>query len=400
MKRVGIFTTYYNNNNYGGVLQAYALRKYISNLGFEVKDVCYEDVYITNSKAENRTLYSKISRYVASHKLNIEAVLDAVKKQVYKKLYGKKVNAEINKRNENFQKFRLEQIEHTNEVYNKDNVSECVDKFDIFVCGSDLVWNIAETTNLQPGYWLTFVHDKPKISYAASIPMNSVTDEQKQLIKSALSDFHAISVRENVGKNLLDLFIDTNVVKHVIDPVFLLTEEEWDNVSEKYEIGEDKYLLTYFLGDSLEYRNLAKAIAKDRKLKILNFAHNTGIEKNDIHFGTSITDASPEQFVYLFKNADMIITDSFHGVAFSMIFNKEFYAVERFREAGASDLNARLNSLLECMNAKKYLLKGLYKEMFAGYKEISEDSKFSNAICTDMINESKEFLVSALSSCK
>ncbi len=396
-KKVIIFTTYYKNNKYGGVLQAYALQKYIKTLGYDVTTASYEDKYIVFSPEDDHGVRSFLGK--------VRRLGD---KRSYKKLrryllmgLNKDLVDKIKSRDRSFEKFREVAITHTDHVLNDANVRRCVDLYDIFICGSDLVWNIAETEELQKGYWLTFVEDKTKIAYAPSIPMYFLRDIQKELIRSALSDFSSISVREDIGKDLLDTLNIGKKIYHVVDPVFLLTREEWKNTSihSRFSQMDGPYILTYFLGREEKYRTLASWIARYLGIKIFNIAHANGFCIEDLMFGEPLIDIDPYDFIALFCNCELVITDSFHGAAFSLIFGKEFYTVERFKDPTTCDLNARLTSLLRMMKVEENMLDhDDLDSAFARFTRLHVRPVHYGGILSERIDRSKEYLNSALRS--
>lgn len=381
------------NNNFGGLLQAYSLQKFINAKGYNVTTASYEDINIIPRNTDEKKL-ARIKKLIMNS--GISLILNKLLKKI---IFSARVDIKkkINNRNTLFAKFRKENIIHTGSIINDDNISEYVTEYDTFVCGSDLVWNIADSQYLQKGYWLTFEASGKRISYAASIPMHNLMESQKIMIKSALRRFDNISVREDVGKRLLEGLDTGKEIKHVVDPVFLLSKAEWGEFAQFPEwVHKKKYLLCYFLGEEKKYRTIAKIISKELKLDIVNIAHVNGFCLNDLSFGKSVIDLSLQNFVGLFKNAEIIITDSFHGVAFSMIFDKEFYPVERFRAISSGDLNERLNSLLRMTNSQNRMLD--YKNIESSIRKFRSihSEKINYEILFNKINESKIFIVDSL----
>lgn len=394
-KKIIIFTTYYKNNNYGGILQAYALQNYIRSLGYDVTTASYEDRYIVFNDKNDRSvglIFDKIKR------LWDKRSYKKIEKYFLMKL-NKDLIDKIKNRDRLFEGFRECAITHTDYILNDLNVQSCVDLYDIFICGSDLIWNIADTEDLQKGYWLTFVDDKTKIAYAPSIPMHCLRDTQKDLIRSALSDFSSISVREDIGKKLLDPLNIGKEIHHVVDPVFLLTKEEWKRtfIYSRFSQIDGPYVLTYFLGCEKKYRILATRISRYLGIKIVNIAHVNGFCTEDLKFGESLIDIDPYDFIALFYNCKLAITDSFHGAAFSVIFEKEFYTVERFRDTTTCDLNARLTSLLRMINAGSHMLDhDDLDKAFARFTRLHVKQDRYGKIMSEMIDCSKEYLNSSL----
>lgn len=200
---------------------------------------------------------------------------------------------------------------HIRTRFNMPYFEEVADEYDFFVVGSDQVWN--------PNYgkiFLEFVPPEKKISYAASIGSSTIPDDKLELFRRGISGFNYISVREENTINLVkELTGQTPIL--LPDPVLLLTENEWLAVSqmptwlkEKYSRG---YILTYYLSKmpSPEVKNLAAEF----DLPVINLLDT----ENYNHYTVG-----PAEFVWLFANASLIFTNSFHGVAFSTLFKRSF----------------------------------------------------------------------------
>ena len=314
-KNVGIITHYYHSENYGGLLQSYALCKYLNDNGVKAKQVCYD---------------ASVKHYTLQNKLRLFAYncRSFVKNTAH---YAS--NAKIKKRKKNVVSFR-EQIPHTETVYNYKNISEANSLFDAFVTGSDQVWHPAV---INEAYLLSFT-DKPRFSYAASVACDSIPEEKKQLYK-VLESYSAVSVRERTAMELLPVSSEL-----VLDPVFLLPQNEWVQVASKRLIKES-YAFCYFLGGSVQAREDCAAFAKKTGLKLVNIPYLKGIyRKCDDGFGDySLCDVSPNDYLSLILHADYIFTDSFHAICFSYIFKKQFFVFNRKTKANSG---TRINDIL------------------------------------------------------
>lgn len=185
------------------------------------------------------------------------------------------------------------------------------DDYDFFVVGSDQVWN--------PNYgkiFLEFVPSKKKISYAASIGINAIPDEFKESFKDGISNFNHISVREENAVNLINELTGRTPLL-VLDPVLLLTEKEWLSVAQKPTWFKEKYsrgyVLTYYL-NRLPLPEV-KILADKIGVPVINLLDT----ENYNHYTTG-----PAEFIWLFANASVIFTNSFHGAAFSTLFRHPF----------------------------------------------------------------------------
>ena len=327
--KIGILTHFYKSTNYGGVLQAYALCKFLNKNGHSAKQILYEH----NLKQISCTKMSVFSF--------ITKVIRSVNKRISRKLYFR-LNQKVKSRQEvAFSDFR-EYVPHTLGVYRQDSIKSVLEMFDAFITGSDQVWN---PMWYDPTYMLCFVDkDMPKFSYAASIGLKELDRKQELIFREHLSKFSGISVREKTAADLLKPIIDKKV-NVCVDPTLLLTAEEWDEVDSK-KFTNQKYVFLYLLGNDNKVRKLAKKFADSRGLKLIMIPDLLGIyrKRDRIHNAEIVLDATPGDFISLIKNAEYILTDSFHACVFSIIYHKEFYA---FSRSGTIKMNSRIVDLLE-----------------------------------------------------
>lgn len=340
LKKIGILTEYFESMNYGGVLQAYALCHILSEMGF-----CAEQVqYFKSEEAEK----SKDGRNSSKSWYSVFNPIQ-IRRRIIRQKLNTNLHRKQDKRRSSFKDFREGIIPHSNIVYDDNTLGLANDKYDAFVVGSDQVWN---PNYWHPGYMLSFVNgDKLKIAYGVSLGVDSLTAEQVELFKTSIFGFKGISVREENSINLLQDILKSKI-ELVLDPVFLLTKEQWKIVSSERSIPE-KYIFTYFLGDSRRNRRIAEEYAHYHGFKIVALPHVNGYYRAvDENFGDyQIFDASPQDFIALIKNAEVIFTDSFHAVAFSGIFEKEFFAFQR-NETG--EMSARMVQITSLFDARKH----------------------------------------------
>ena len=326
-KTIAILTLYYRNYNYGGLLQAYALQKAIAKLGYQAKQISY--------RLESG--YNDWNPIKASIKKPVAYLYHRAK-------YGKWFDQYMIRRKK-FEAF-AETIPHT-EVVTAQNISKLSDQFDYFVCGSDQIWN---PIGWQPTLFLDFLAgDKKRISYAASIARDELTEEEYAFIKPYLDKFSAISVRENVSADMLNQKFPKLNVQAVPDPVFLLAEEEWRTLIPKVNEKKVPYIFAYFLGENEENRQKAIQYAKDQKLKIrfasyLDYAQS-GWDKK--HPGLVAPPMGVDEFLQDIANTELVLTDSFHAAAFSSILKTPFYALPRFKAQDKTSMNSRILNLVQ-----------------------------------------------------
>lgn len=332
-RNVGIATMYNNNYNYGGMLQAFALREIIEAKGFNCEIISFE---ISHSKY----LFSRYKNigFKKSSKIFKKKVISYLKK-VCEREYAEGIEIRQNL----FKNFEQE-IPHS-PFYNEKSIKDSLSRYDIFVCGSDQIWN--------PGLWndiylLKFVppHIK-KISYAASIGRNNLSDKEVKCLKDALMTFSAISVRESDAREIVQK-LTQNPVYTVLDPTLVLPSTKWEVFAQHNDLVKDKeYAFLFFLGEGDHNRRKAYQFCKERGITAVTIPHlQTGYKKEDIEFSdVQIFNATPQQWVGLILNAKYVFTDSFHGTAFSIKLCKQFYSFDRDLHENRHSGTSRLLSL-------------------------------------------------------
>lgn len=339
MKKVAILTLYYHNYNYGGLLQAYALQKAITKLGYQAEQISY--------RLESG--YGGWNPIKASVKKPMAHLYHQIK-------YGKWFN-QYTVRRKKFEAF-AETIPHT-EVVTAQNISKLSDQFDCFVCGSDQIWN---PIGWQPTLFFDFLSDdKKKISYAASIARDNLTEEEYAFMKVYLDKFSAISVREKKTADMLNQKFQKLNIQTVPDPVFLLEKDEWVNLISKRKENYEPYIFAYLLGENEENRQKAIRYATNRKLKIrfasyLDYAQSEWDKK---HSELLVPPMGIEEFLQNIENAELVLTDSFHAAAFSSILKTPFYALPRFKAQDGNSMNSRILNLVQELEIPERYIKML-----------------------------------------
>lgn len=343
-KRVGILTMYYNSANYGGLLQAYALARYLNYRNFESKQITYDFSRTTiNINIPNKKWTSK---FILRVKKLIKNMLNEGSNIVHGLAGLKKIRIEACK------EFR-DSIPHTKDIYTVDTLKKTIDEFDVFITGSDQVWN---PNGYRPGFFLTFVDGKlkRKIAYAASVS-NKISPKALDIYKEVLKDFDVISVREKADISQINKTTEKRV-HWAVDPVFLLSKEDWNSVaSSTKDVITEPYIFCYFLGDSEKQRAVAQEYASAKHLKIVTIPFmQMSYRKCDSKFGdVRLLKVSPNQFLGLIKNAESVFTDSFHATAFSIIFQKKFVVFER---SGHPEMIERIKSIIQLFKCNDYFI--------------------------------------------
>ena len=391
MKKIGIITHYYQSKNFGGALQSYALCKVLEKYDYEAEQIC---VPIEGESIDTpHTLWEKIQNkgFIGCIKFVIKQVF-LMPFQIRIRAREEKKHDVINRRQKAFAPFIEGYTPHSKTVYNKQNISECIEDYDAFITGSDQVWNLDW---YNPIYLLEFVpQNKIKISYAASLATDFLSDRYQQIFKNALESYQAISVREKSSVQLLEKLAPTKV-EWVLDPTLLLSGEDWNQVCDEYSINE-KYLFCYFLGNNKKARALARKTAKEKKLKLVTIAYASGkIQLVDKNWGDErLFDVSPQQFISLIKNAEYIFTDSFHAVVFSFIYQKQYFVFNRNRQG---EMSARITDITNLFNTEERFCVGKTRENLEYINNLPNiDYSIKNEKFMHMQNASINFLLNNL----
>lgn len=337
--KVGIITIYYRSFNYGGLLQSYALTEFINKkTKLQAEQISYAAIPAKKTIFEKWDLIKGFSIKALLGKVLIK--LDILWRIILKPNISKK----FTKREQLCDNFR-NMVPHSAEV--KENDLKALNKkYDVFISGSDQLWN--PNTFYSP-YFLDFVTDnKKKIAFAASMGVNALSTHQEKKLLPLINRFDLISVREKKAKQILEKCIPGMEIKVVLDPVLLLDTSEWNQIA-KTLIKDRKYIYAYFLGERQRNIRLAKKTAQILNLPIATvpyiYRRYNGF---DHKFGDiRLYDAGPCEFLGLIKDAEFILTDSFHAAVFSVIFQKPFFVYDRDLENDTNSMNSRLIDFLE-----------------------------------------------------
>lgn len=328
-----ILTLLKDSNNYGGVLQSYALQHFVA-----CKFLSSFQIFFSPSIKKVSLLQRAIN--LTTYKLIIKIITP-----YYKTSFAV--------RGKYFRDFIMRWIPHTSSL-SSETLSLAVKSRDVIIAGSDQIWNPAWT---EDAYFLNFVPDhNGKIAYAASIGTNSVSQTFLEHVVPLINRFDFISVREESAKEILQPYVD-KPIKVVLDPTLLLRREEWDEIAVQPTIPEP-YIFVYLLGEKREHRRLIKKYAKTLGLKIVFLPHvHFRFNPADCFFADyNLYDVGPREFVGLIKNAETVITDSFHGCVFSIIYQKKFWALKRHKDSEKENMNSRLYTLFDSLGLRDRLI--------------------------------------------
>lgn len=311
--KIGILT-FHCAHNYGAILQAYASKIFLEQNGHEGYFIDYRPKAIVSKyKVFTRSRFLSRSFFTFIRKLKDEIPF------IYKRI--KKFNA--------FESFINKRLLENGKK--KINLSNELRNLDCYLLGSDQIWNISLLGYFDNIYWGNLPIVKPMFSYAVSME-NEIPPFYHSQISKSLCRFDAISVREEIIKDMLQKEFKIDA-KTVLDPTFLISKNDWLKIEETLKVPQ-RYVLLYYFGVSNNIVEEAELFARKNNCKLIVIS--IGVLK-DKRF---INNVNPGNFVYLFHHALYVITNSFHGTAFSIIFEKPFYVITK-----KGTTNYRINQL-------------------------------------------------------
>ncbi|WP_281723503.1 polysaccharide pyruvyl transferase family protein [Hoylesella shahii] len=354
--KIGIIT-FHCAHNYGAVLQAYGLKEFLKLSGHSVNVVNYRPRYIVNTfRKFNLRYWLSRNPYKCIVRLFIEIIVKPIR---IKRWYV-------------FERFMDEYLDLS--PYSKENNFSYLD---FLVLGSDQIWNPKLTGGNFDGVYFGNGAKCNVISYAASSRFESLSLEQQNYFSINLSNLKGISVRESSLADLLQPLVNLKV-NVVVDPTLLAGREVFDDIA--ISPKKEKYLLLYQIGQWTELNNLARKIAEKLNLEIIEISSHPIEPRKGL-----VQTASPNEFVGYFKDATFIVTTSFHGLAFSIMYNRQFYCLKK-----NSDSDLRLLSLLDKLD-----LQGRFLEIgeepdfeFIDYNNVNQKLKRERDMSVEYLQKS------------
>lgn len=355
-KKIGILT-FHRAENFGAVLQCYALLNTLKCMGMEIEVIDYVP------KSIKKTY--KIWEWKKIEPFNLKSYTQLFLQQVFSipfKLIRKCY----------FSRFIKNHISISSK-FHSNNL-----KYDLLIMGSDQIWNPILTHGFDPyftGYIDNEIKAKKCITYAVSYGNCPLTDENLNYLKDCLKNFNSISVREKSALEVLNPLTDKNIYQ-VLDPTLLLPARIWDDLACKERLIKEKYILIYQVIYKPEIYKAAAKFAKQYGAKIVEIKGHIKLTGNNADKVIQVT--SPNRFVELIRDAECVITSSFHGIAFSIIYKKDFY----FHPVG-DQRDERSKSLLQSLKLTDRIIYNSnpiefssvnYDETNEEFKKMKEDS--------------------------
>lgn len=382
MKKIVGILTLNGNFNYGNKLQNYALQYFIESLGYNAETISY-DFKIKKNKFQ-KLVYSikKLLRNLF-RLLHPKETLKTIKRVKWEKRC-------YQMREQSFKNFTDKYI-HTTEfkvdhtiLQNPEKLNYINKRYITAFVGSDQVWNYFDVKAFPYMFFLPFFKQEKRNSFAASFGFTEIPDDKFKInYANSLRQMNKISIREESGRNIIQGLIEKDV-SVVLDPTFLLSRKEWLALSKPcLSKPKEKYMISFFLGEvTSKYKDIINRISNENGLKVINLNDF----KDDVLYKIP-----PEEFIDLFSEAAFVITDSFHGTVFSIIFHVPFFVVDRV--AKMVNMNTRIINLLEKFGlSNRYIKDGKN----CSIENISIDFGVSNAIIRSNYNQSKQFIYDAV----
>lgn len=309
----------YSQINYGAVLQTYALQKYLKDLGYQAQAIDYRPP----TCADNRSHFQKLRSRIWQNTLKL--ILRDYKR--------------INKT----EQFKKKYISYSAVYYEKNTLAREIEQCDVSIAGSDQVWN-PRYAGKDDTWFLSFAKGR-KIAYGASFGIPCLPTEYRGVYQKYLQNLDAVSVREETAQKIISR-ISNKPAEVVLDPVFLIDIAVWKGIAVPPKIKG--YILCHYMQGFPKVERkiaaLARHYSKKLGLKIVNIGKR---EYARLFFWqNNLGGAGPAEFVGLIENADIVITNSFHGTAFSVIFGKKVFSVID-AATGEKDLSSRMVDLLK-----------------------------------------------------
>lgn len=368
-----LLTTVFSGYNYGSSLQVLATKTILKELGYDCRLVAMKSLIKGRDIRIKKLITILIRSWLIRGKNGANAL------STYKGSYNKVMIGDSVTR---FEQFTNEYLEPQYMSWNsmKRLAKECVACF----AGSDQIWN-SSTMYVDPMYYLRFAPAEKRIAFAPSFGRDFVADYNKKKMSKWISDFAYLSVREDSGVRLIKDLTGRDAI-HLIDPTLMVKGETWKktlNLQDK----QRNYILTYFLDKPSE--SVRKAIAELKetlKCEVIAIPY----QFDDMSYCDKVVPTGPIEFLDLINNAKCVLTDSFHGTAFSINLHTPFYVFGR-NYGTAHSQNSRIESILKMMNMQdRFEQKDIVGQLKAINFEVSEQ------ILSDERNKSRNYIINTI----
>lgn len=367
--KIGIMT-FHASNNCGSMLQAYALQNILK------KELGEESEIINFSNENQQDMYALFRKMDSFKDVGIN-IATSVFYNKFKKHY------------KDYKKFMNKDLKLSEASYvTSEELKNMTEKYDILITGSDQVWNI-KCKDADDAYYLNFAKNVKKIAYAPSFGATNIIEESDdtEKYKNYMMDFKALSCRENNGSKWIKKLTGRDAPV-LLDPTLLLNSSEWDKLINTAE-SDKKYIFYYAFKYSDEVNAKVKMISEKTKMPVIIMDVKWWLKKG-IKNGFKISkDGGPLEFLRLVRNASLVLTTSFHGTVFSIIYNKKFWFLDSSMHNKNDD---RAFTLLESVGLENRMVDVKNADNIDIMKEIdySEPNKKLQKLQQKSINYLKE----------
>ena len=331
-KKLGLVSVH--NPNYGSMLQTYALHTYLKDNGYDNEIILY------TKKNDWRQLIRIFNLPLLKMKM------DVVIRDLRCRIFHKDIFHLLQTRTAKFEQFKERHFNFSRNYVGWADLRTANNDYDIFIVGSDQVWNpVNSGTNFNN---LLFTDDdKYRISYASSFGVSEIPKSQHSKTVKFLNRIHSLSTREVQGQKIIKELTGREATV-VCDPTLLIDFAYWEGLKGTKRFISEPYIFCYFLGNNPPHRAWANKLKEKTGFKLVALQHLDEFVKSDIAFADiKPFDVGPAEFVNLIANAEYVLTDSFHGSIFSILFKKQFFTFSRFESNSNASTNSRIDTLLE-----------------------------------------------------
>lgn len=384
MKQIGL-SVCYDTKNFGSQLQVLATIKKIEELGYKTEIIRYCKTITP------KFVLQTIPRFFNPCFLKTKFGSNHRNKELQK---HPELLQQVKRRNKRFNQFAETHFTNMSSPYRgwETLCEQAGLKYDAFLCGSDQLWL---PSNLGSHFYtLEYAPaNKPKIAYATSFGVSRIPWFQKKSTARYLNRFSALSSREEKGTAIIKGLTGKDVPV-VCDPTLLLSYDEWTKLIPSKRLIEDKYIFCYFLGTNLEHRKIARELRAKTGLSIVSVPFLDNYVDEDRTFGdVRLFDMDSGDFVNLIRNAEYVLTDSFHGSVFSILNHKQFITLNRFADENKNSRNSRIETLCSilALEDRRYKNADICEQINAEIDYDSVEDRLS-----ELRSKSAEYLSKAL----
>ena len=351
--KIGIITLV--SVNYGNKFQNYAVETLLKRYG-DVETFAVSEEFLPQQNVSG--VWQKLKKFspyyikqvLRSRMMYQYDITDISKPLLVSILYVLKNKGKLRKlqeeRKRKFLNYQNEHLHISNRVITSKNCTdeEWLNKYDYFFCGSDQIWNPSYRTTSSLAF-LSFAKKGTAVAIAPSFGVATIPEERRNDFAQWINHIDFLSVREVAGQNIIKELTGRQA-EVLLDPTMVIPVEEWDKMIKKPACNlPEKYILCYFLGCvDKEYKKRIKKYSEKMGLPVVSLFN---IQEPDFYV------LDPNEVLYTIKNASVVVTDSFHGTVFSILYHKNFVVLER--NEGGGSMSSRISTLLErfCLTTRK-----------------------------------------------